>query len=192
MFKHRKGTIKKVSKVSKSLKIPTRTLKRRMKVLRLNAYHQRRVPFLTQDHIKKRLYFCRHMRQNRRKLYNNLPIMFSDEKKFTVDGGFNRQNTIIYASSRQEADENGGLHGTMKYPLSVMIWVGLTVNGPTKPYIIEDKQRINREYYKNRILPFAKREGRRLLGTDKWVYQQDGATCHTYHKSMDYINKKFT
>lgn len=123
------------------------------------------------------------MRKERRKLYQNLPILFSDEKKFTVDGGLNRQNDVVYACSRKESDRNGGIHGVRKYPVSVMVWCGLTENGPTKPYVIEEKARVNAEYYKNRILPFAKR-GKRLFGTDKWVYQQYGAPCHTSNVSM--------
>lgn len=87
------------------------------------------------------------MRKVRSKLYQNLPIIFSDEKKFTVDGGFNRQNDIVYACSRNEADRNGGIHGVSKYPVSVMVWCVLTVNGPT--YIIEEKTQVNTEYYKN-------------------------------------------
>jgi hypothetical protein len=63
------------------------------------------------------------------------------------------------------------------------LWCGLTENGPSKPYVIEEKARVNAEYYKNRILPFAKR-GKRLFGTDKWVYQQYGALFHTSNVSM--------
>ncbi|RNA22383.1 hypothetical protein BpHYR1_029893 [Brachionus plicatilis] len=37
----------------------------------------------------------------------NLPILFSNEKKFTVDGGLNKQNLRVYALSRDEADING-------------------------------------------------------------------------------------
>ena len=32
---------------------------------------------------------------------------------------------------------NKGLYGVMKFPLSIMVWVGLTVNGSTIPYFVE-------------------------------------------------------
>ncbi len=36
--------------------------------------------------------------------------MFTDEKYFTVDGIFNRQNDRVYALSRAAADESGGVY----------------------------------------------------------------------------------
>ena len=72
-----------------------------------------------------------------------------------------------------------------------MVWCGLTVNGPTKPYFIEKNTKINTDYYKNRILPHAKREGLKLFGSNKWVYQQDGAPCHTSAKSMQWCFNNF-
>lgn len=45
---------------------------------------------------------------------------------------------------------------------------------------------IDSNYYKRRILPFAKREGNRLCGTNKWVFQQDGAKPHTAKISQNY------
>ena len=103
------------------------------------------------------------MRKERHGIYRGKPILFSDEKKFTVDGGLNRQNDVVYANSRQEADQNGVLHGVNKYPISVMVWCGLTLNGAIKPYFIEKNTKINTAYYKNRILPtlFA-------IGTLNW------------------------
>ena len=35
-------------------------------------------------------------------------------------------------------------------------------------------------------MPHAKREGLKLFGSNKWVYQQDGAPCHTSTKSMQW------
>ncbi|CAF1101600.1 unnamed protein product, partial [Brachionus calyciflorus] len=66
----------------------------------------------------------------------------------------------------------GGLYGLNKNPLSVMVWMGMTEFGLNlillaRLYLLQD------------LLPFAKREENRLCGTNKWVFQQDGATPHT-------------
>jgi len=37
-------------------------------------------------------------------------------------------------------------------------------------------------------LPFAKREGRRLFLSNKWVFQQDGAKPHTSNIAQKYCN----
>ncbi len=68
--------------------------------------------------------------------------------------------------------------------MSVMIWCGLTVNGPTRGYAVEKGDTIDSLYYQRRILPFTKREGFRLFGTTDWVFQQDGARCHTSYDSQ--------
>jgi hypothetical protein len=48
-----------------------------------------------------------------------------------------------------------------------MVWCGNTKNGATKPYFIEGS--VNGEYYTRIILPHAKKEGKRLFGTDNFV-----------------------
>ncbi len=56
-----------------------------------------------------------------------------------------------------------------KSPIKVMVWVGLTKNGATLPYFVEQGSTIDAVYYCNRILPHAKREGKRLFGSENWV-----------------------
>ncbi|RNA43056.1 transposase [Brachionus plicatilis] len=56
---------------------------------------------------------------------------------FTVDGALNKQNHRVYAVSREEADNKGGLYGTSKFPLYVMVWIGLTEKGATEPFFVE-------------------------------------------------------
>lgn len=61
------------------------------------------------SHVLKRFRFSQFWRKNKDKEFKGLPIMFSDEKLFTVDGGLNKQNQRIYAISREEADLKGGI-----------------------------------------------------------------------------------
>lgn len=63
---------------------------------------------MTGEHIRKRLRFAQFWRKNKKVHFKSLPIMFSDEKIFTVDGGLNKQNQRVYALSREEADKKGG------------------------------------------------------------------------------------
>jgi hypothetical protein len=115
--------------------------------------------------------------------------MFSDEKLFTVNGGQNRQNNRVYAYSREEADKMNGLEGLVKFPLSIMVWVGLTENGSTGAYFIPKGKTLDAEFYCRRILPFAKRKGNELFGTREWVFQQDGATAHTSNRAQGWCER---
>ena len=40
-------------------------------------------------------------------------------------------------------------------------------------------------------MPFAKREGKRLFGHTRWVFQQDGATPHTANISQNWCTNNF-
>jgi hypothetical protein len=68
--------------------------------------------------------------------------------------------------------------GREKYPMSILVWLGLTIHGPIV-YFIEPGEKLNGSNYSRRILSFAKREGNRLFGGTNWVFQQDGAPAHT-------------
>ena len=95
-------------------------------------------PALTQLHVQKRLKFARWWRKNKADGLKDIQFwMFSDEKIFTVDGGLNNQNARIYAHSREEANQYGGLAPLQKFPTKIMVWVGLTKKGATEPYFID-------------------------------------------------------
>lgn len=106
-------------------------------LLLLKAYCKIKTPLLTANHINKRLSFSRWWRKEKTALFKDKPFMFSDEKLFLIDGGHNRQNDRVYALSREQANKIGGLKGLMKFPLSIMVWVGLTRNGATKPFFVK-------------------------------------------------------
>ena len=114
--------------------------------------------------------------------------MFSDEKIFDQDGQINRQNNRVYAESRQAANEAGALKSTHKFPFKVMVWNGLSFYGPTSIVVLAKDTSFNSDFYISKVLPIAKRDGTRLIGDD-FLYQQNGATCHTSDKSIEAIKK---
>ena len=44
-----------------------------------------------------------------------MPILFSDEKLFTVNGGLNKQNDRIYATSREQANNRNGRYNFLYF-----------------------------------------------------------------------------
>ena len=73
--------------------------------------------------------------------------MFTDEKIFTTNGYFNPQNNIAWTDDRQSANEEGGVFEEEKYPTNLMIAMGVTWNGLTKPFLFKQKERSNAEKY---------------------------------------------
>ena len=156
--------------------------------LGFKSYVKRIAPKLTDTQKSKRYSFGIWARKNIRKSTAR-KILFSDKKRFDIDGVYNRQNDIIYAPSRQEADNNGGVHGKSKYPQGVMAWLGVCYNGVTRPIIIEDGT-INHQRYIKKILPVALKNGQKLMG-EEFTFQQDGAPAHKDQHSQIWCKDHF-
>jgi hypothetical protein len=166
------------------------TVSRAIKELGRSGYKMITVPKLNNNQVARRLQFARWWRKNK-KGHNLEKIMFSDEKMFTVNGGLNKQNQIVYAESREHANQMGAIFEKTKYPMSVMIWCGLTFNGATEPYVLAVGESVTSNLYQTDILPFAKSEGNRLFGCNNWMFQQDGATAHTAKTSQQWCRENF-
>jgi hypothetical protein len=52
--------------------------------------------------------FAQWWRKNHKSQFGNMPILFTDDKQFTLNGGLNKQNDRIYATSREQANSFGG------------------------------------------------------------------------------------
>jgi hypothetical protein len=88
--------------------------------LKPHAYKMTIEPKLTEEHKNKRKKFVNLVGNNFRK-EDTMPILFSDEKIFDLDGMFNSQNQRIWAASRDEADEKGGIKMKQKFPQKAMV-----------------------------------------------------------------------
>jgi predicted 2-oxoglutarate/Fe(II)-dependent dioxygenase YbiX len=75
--------------ISKKLNVHRSTIQRVLKKdLQLKPYRERSIPYLTPLHKKKRIAFVNWVRKNIRK-DDSRKILFSDEKKFTINGVYN-------------------------------------------------------------------------------------------------------
>ncbi|CAF0740495.1 unnamed protein product [Didymodactylos carnosus] len=169
--------------------VSRRTMQRLIKDdLGYKSYIKRVAPKLTDTEKKKRFSFGIWARKNVRKSLSR-KILFSDEKRFDIDGVYNKQNDRIWAPSREQADLNGGIHRKTKFPQGVMVWLGVCHDGVTRPVIIE-KGTIDHRRYINEILPIALKDGTKLMGSE-FTYQQDGAPAHTDHHTQKWCKDHF-
>ena len=92
-------------------------------------------------------------RKNKRKKFVNWVghnfTQRADEKIFDLDGMYNSQNQRIWASSRDEADEKGGIKEKQKFPQKVMLWLGVCSKGVT-PLVIFDRETVDHIAYISR------------------------------------------
>lgn len=172
-----------VHKMACQLGISERSLRRIVKEdLGLHAYRITIQPKLTDAHKQARITFAYWVRRSLTKAFIR-KILFSDEKYFTVDGIFNRQNDRVYAASRSATDEIGGVHLKAKYPTEIMVWLGACHEGVTKPIIFEPNETLTQVNYINDVLPLALSEGIRLIG-NTFIFQQDNARPHAARSSQ--------
>jgi hypothetical protein len=143
-------------------------------------YKKIKQPKLTDLQKRKRVKFANRVLNHYNK-EDTKKWLFTDEKYFDLDGVYNVQNDRIWAVNREEADKKGGVHEKTKFPVKVMVWLGVCGQGLTEPVILEDGT-MDHERYINEVLPTALKSGNKMLG-NSWTYQQDGARPHTHHLS---------
>lgn len=179
---------KSTRKLSKKLNVSRTTIQRIIKKdLGLKSYKKRVIPKVTTVQQAKRRSFAIWARKNVRK-DDTKKILFSDEKCFDINGCYNRQNDRIWAVDRGTADFVGGTHQKTKFPTKVMVWLGASFNGLTRPVIINGG--LNKEAYIRDILPIALEDGKKLLG-EQFTFQQDNASCHTSNDAQKWCNDNF-
>lgn len=116
-------------------------------------------------------------------------ILFSDEAHFWLNGYVNKQNCRIWDEEQPEEIQELPL-----YPEKTTVWCGLWAGGIIGPYFFKndagENVTVNGDRYRAMITDYLMPEiEARDLG-DIW-YQQDGATSHTSHESMDLLREHF-
>jgi len=158
------------------------------KDLKLYAYKMTIEPKLTEEQKNKRKKIVNWIGNNFRK-EDTMRILFSDEKMFDLDGIYNSQNQRIWAASRDEADEQGGIKMRQKFPQKVMVWLGVCSQGVT-PLVILDQGTVDHVKYIEKVLPIALKYGNDTFG-DHWIFQQDGAKPHVHHLTQKWCLDQF-
>ena len=151
-------------------------------------YKKIKQPKLTNLQKQKRVKFANWVLNNYAK-DDTKRWLFTDEKFFDLDGIYNSHNDRVWAVNREEADKKGGVHEKNKFPVKVMVWLGVCEQGLTEPVIFEDGT-MDHERYIDEVLPIALKSGNKMLGNN-WTYQQDGAQPHAHHLSQKWCAEHF-
>ena len=117
-------------------------------------------------------------------------MMFTDEKIFTKNGYFNPKNDVVWADDRSDANEDGAIYSIEKYPVAIIVGLGVTWFGPMRPFF-QRGERLNGRTYQGRLLPFYEGEGNELLGHKNWGLQQDEASSHTDAMAQQWYKNHF-
>ena len=105
-------------------------------------------------------------------------ILFSDEKIFTIEEKFNRQNDRVYAHNCYEAKENAPRVQRRHHPTSVMVWWGVSYHGVTDIHFCEAGVKTNASVYEKMLEDVVEPLSESLFAGKPWCFQQDSAPAH--------------
>ena len=107
-------------------------------------------------------------------------VLFSDEKLFTIEQAFNRQNDRVLSSNTSTIPETLHYVRRTQKPLSVMVWAGISAVGRTPLVFVPQGVKINSNTYRELVLePLVKDLGKTMFHNQPFMFQQDGAPAHT-------------
>ena len=144
-----------VQKMAKECNISTRTMGRLVHDdLGLKSYKFRKAQLLSDVNKKRRVEKCKKLRE-RFKDGRHLDILFTDEKLFSVECSFNRQNDRVLCSTSKGISPVARVVKRTQKPASVMVWSGITATGRTPLVFIDQGVKVNTEKYIQDILEGA-------------------------------------
>ncbi|GBM10704.1 hypothetical protein AVEN_100-1 [Araneus ventricosus] len=77
---------------------------------------------------------------------------------------------------------------TVPHPKGVKVWMGISANGVSKPRFVQPGDKINSEYYIQKILkPFLKDDYCRLYPNDDAVSHQDSTPSHVSRVTQKFL-----
>ena len=118
---------------------------------------------------------------------------FSDEKIFKVTQLLNVQNDRTYAPSayKKSTIEYKRLYVERSgFPMSLMVSVAISKVGKSSIFFVEPGAKVNRAYYREKLLASMMPEMDRLTGYQPYVFMQDGARSHTANETVRFLNQQ--
>lgn len=106
-------------------------------------------------------------------------ILFTDEKIFTVEESFNKQNDRIYARSVKDIPQCQRKVKRTHHPGSVMVWAGVSWWGKAPLHFVERGVKVKAKNYLDDVLePIVRPLNQSLFNGEDWTFQQDSAPAH--------------
>ena len=120
------------------------------------------------------------------------PVLWTDEKLFTVQAVHNAQNDRVWARNVKDIPEEHRISFRCQKLASVMVWAGVTSCGLKTPLIfIKEGVKINQHVYlgllRDQVVPWVQS----TIGDSGLTLQQDGATSHSAKMVQSFCKEHF-
>lgn len=155
------------------ISVSDRTVSRRLAQAGLKARRPRKKPFLNTVQRRKRVEWAKEHLSWSTEDWKR--VIWSDETKISIFGS----DGIQYVRRRPGEDLLPEcLNVTVKHPLSVMIWGCMSWHGVGRIQVLSGTINANR-YIQEILEPKLLASASQLFGSRDFIFQQDGAPCHT-------------
>jgi inhibitor of nuclear factor kappa-B kinase subunit alpha len=183
------GTSKSTRKIASEIGISATSIRRIAKVdLNLSSFRRMPAQVINDATKLKRLTRSRQL-MRRLTVKKTKKVFFTDEKLFYVSPPVNRQNDRVWSAGRKrDISPQRLLVQRAKFSASVMVSAGVCYGGKGSLHFVDDKAKINADYYTKTLLPKLIEDCNNLMPTD-FIFQQDGAPAHTSHLAQDWLGQ---
>lgn len=155
------------------------------KDLKCKAYRPKVRQMLSEANRKARVERCGRLLQSLKTDTARCIRFFSDEKMFTVDEKFNRQNHRCTVNCA----ENACVVPKTKFPASVHVLGVVSSQGHVMPpYFFSRAETVTKEVYLRVLQTVMKPWMDRVSDGNPYVFQQDGAPAHTSRMVQDWLS----
>lgn len=159
-----------------------KTCARILKTMGYKQYAAKKKPALSKIQMRKRLQWAKQFSLWTEDDWKR--VVWSDEARFELQFG-SQTSTVIRRPNEAYLPEC--IKKQVKFPTSVMVWGCMSGNGLSKLCFVDGT--VNTEKYESileeYLIPFIDEHH----ADGNFVFQQDGATCHTSKKSMAWFER---
>lgn len=180
MEKIRRNPARSMNKLAKEASVSRSTMKRVVREdLKLVPFKKSRRHLLSEATKKKRLVRGRELLRRLRS-GTAPPVLWTDEKLFTVQAIHNHQNDRVLARDKEDIPVEERTAFRRQKPDSVMVWGGVTTDGKKTPlHFIEEGVKVDQAVYldmlSEQVLPWVEK----MYGHAPLTFQQDSAPSHS-------------
>lgn len=118
--------------------------------------------------------------------------LFSDEKLFTIEETFNKQNARVLTPNISVANAAGRITTRSTHPASIMVWAGITAEGKIPSVFTDQGVKIDKKLYRQQILEATVEPWARLhFGDRQWAFQLHSAPAHKAKTTQAWCRDNF-
>ena len=178
--------------MARDMNVSEKTIRNIVKIdLKMSSFKMQTRQHLTDLQKEKRLARAKILLNKLKAGTDTNEIIFSDEKLFTVESIFNRQNDRVLAKSSADIPDSTRSVFRRQKPSSVMVWAAISKTWKSPIIFVPQGAKVNTNAYIETILTPALQAAKKHFKDKPFIFQQDGAPSHTSKKTQKWCQDDF-